>query len=149
MASSDTTGEVDAAIADVEEHLSMLFGRARSQVKDSAARIHPDLQPVGYKLLGTIVRLGETNASALAQTLETDKSIVSRQVKMLEDAGLVESRADESDGRARVLVATPMAVEKVRAVRSSQQERLRELLRSQPVDEVRAFAHMLQIVSGG
>lgn len=139
--------DADEAIATVEEQLSVLFGRARAIWKDSAAQIHPDLQPVGYKVLGSIVRLGETNAYVLAQQLETDKSIVSRQVRMLEDAGLVTSRVDDRDGRARLLTATPAAIEKVRTVRSAQQERLRELLRSRPIDDVRAFASMLQLIN--
>jgi len=137
----------DAAIADVEEHLAVLFGRARALWKDAAAQIHPDLQPVGYKILSAIVRLGETNASVLAQLLETDKSVVSRQVRMLEDAGLVETRVDEHDGRARVLVPSVAAVERVHAVKTGQQERLRELLRSQPVDDVRTFASMLRLIT--
>lgn len=141
--------DADAAIAQVEEQLSVLFGRARSIWKDAAAQIHPDLQPVGYKILGAIVRQGETNAYLLAQYLETDKSVVSRQVRMLEDAGLVTSRADADDGRARVLTPTPAAIEKVQTVRWSQQERLRELLRSRPVDDIRAFAGMLQLITEG
>ena len=147
MAASTAEVEADGAIADVEEQLGLLFGRARAIWKDSAARIHPDLQPVGYKILGSIVRLGETNAHVLAQLLETDKSVLSRQVRMLEEVGLVTSRVDEKDGRARVLAPTPDAIEKVQTVRSSQQERLRGLLRSRPVDDVRAFASMLRLIS--
>lgn len=141
------TPDADVAIAQVEEQLSVLFGRARAQWKDAAAQIHPDLQPVGYKILGSIVRQGETNAWVLAQLLDTDKSVVSRQVRMLEEAGLVTSRADEKDGRARVLMPTPAAIAKVQSVRSGQQERLRDLLRSRPVDDVRAFAGMLQLIT--
>ncbi|TBN58341.1 MarR family transcriptional regulator [Glaciihabitans arcticus] len=148
MTAPEAHSDSDQAIADVEEQLGMLFGRARAVWKDSAAQIHPELQPVGYKLLSTIVRLGETNAFALTQLLETDKSVVSRQVRVLEDLGFVSSRADEKDGRARVLTPTPNAVSKVRAIRGAQQERLRELLRSQPVDDLHAFVNMLQLISG-
>lgn len=143
----DVDGETDAAIADVEEQLAVLFGRARALWKDAAAQIHPSLQPVGYKILSSIVRLGETNAHVLAQLLETDKSVVSRQVRMLEEAGLVASCADERDGRARVLTATDDALARVGTVKAGQQERLRGLLRSQPVDDVRAFAQMLHLIS--
>jgi len=104
----------------------------------SAASLLPDLQPVGYKILGTLVRLGEAKASALADVLETDRSVVSRQLRMLEDAGLIVSRADAKDGRARVLSAAPAAIERVKAVRSQQQARLRDILRNQPEPEVHA-----------
>ena len=143
---TETDVDADEVIADVEEQLGLLFGRVRALWKDSAAQIHPELQPVGYKILSSIVRQGETNAYVLAQLLDTDKSVVSRQVKMLEDAGLVESREDPRDRRARVLTATPDAIDKVRELRARQQERLRDLLRTRPIDDVRAFASMLRLI---
>ena len=145
----ETSGHVDEAIAQVEEQLGVLFSRARLTFKENAARIHPELRPVGYKILSTIVRLGETNASVLADMLETDKAVVSRQVRMLEEADLVVSRSDAKDGRARVLSATPAAIERITAVRAEQQDRLRGLLRSRPEHEVRDFAAMLKLISAG
>jgi len=142
-------GGLDEAIDDAEEQLSVLFGRVRIIMKDAAVQIHPDLRPVGYKILAAIVRLGETNGNHLADLLETDKSVVSRQVRMLEDAGLVTSRADDKDGRARVLTPTPEAVERLRSVRSAQQKRLRELLATQSERDVRAFADMLRLIGQG
>ena len=138
---------IDEAIADFEDQLAMLFSRVRSVYKDAAAQIHPDLKPVGYKILSSIVRLGETNAGALADALDTDKSVVSRQVRMLEEAGLVVSRADDRDGRSRILSATPEAVEQVRAVRSGQRNALRDLLRRQSEEDVRAFAALLRLIN--
>ena len=146
---TETSDHVDEAIAQVEEQLSVLFSRARLQFKENAARIHPELRPVGYKILSTIVRLGETNASVLADMLDTDKAVVSRQVRMLEDADLVVSRSDARDGRARVLSATPGAIERITAVRAEQQDRLRGLLRSRPEHEVRDFAAMLHLITAG
>jgi DNA-binding MarR family transcriptional regulator len=142
-------GGLDEAIDDAEQQLSVLFGRVRIIMKDAAVQIHPDLRPVGYKILAAIVRLGETNGNHLADLLETDKSVVSRQVRMLEDAGLVTSRADDKDGRARVLTPTPEAVERLRSVRSAQQKRLRELLATQSEHDVRAFADMLRLIGQG
>src|SRR5690606_32988614 len=95
----------------------------------------------------SITRLGETNAYVLAELLETDKSIVSRQLKMLEDAKLITSRPDARDGRVRVLSPTPEAVERVKAARAQQQDRLRGVLRGQPLHEVRVFAEMLKLLS--
>ena len=72
------TDNIDDAIADAEDALSVLFSRVRLVYKNAAAQIHPELRPMGYKILSTIVRLGETNASVLADMLETDKAVVSR-----------------------------------------------------------------------
>lgn len=139
-----TVEKIDEAIGDVEDQLAVLFGRVRLLWKDAAAQIHPELKPVGYKILSSIVRLGETNASVLADLLETDKAVVSRQLRMLEEAGFVESIADARDGRARILTPTPEAIERVHSGRIRQQERLRELLRGYPEEDIRAFAGMLR-----
>lgn len=138
---SDRTGE---AIADVEDQLSVLFGRIRVVWKESAQQVHPDLQPAGYKLLAAIARLGTTNAHALADMFEMDKSVISRQVRMLEDLGLVESRPDERDGRVRVLVASTRAQELVQQVRDRNQQRLRDVLVDRPEAELRSFADLLR-----
>ncbi|WP_234660867.1 MarR family winged helix-turn-helix transcriptional regulator [Agromyces marinus] len=137
---------LDAAIASVEEQFAVVFTRARVVWAESAKLVHPDLQPAGYKLLSTIVRSGTTNAHVLAEHLDMDKSAVSRQVRQLEQLGLVESRADERDGRARVLAPTPLARERVAEVRAANQARLRGALRDRPVEELRILADVLRIV---
>lgn len=145
----DSTTEIDRerGIAEVEEYLGALFHRVRLTWKEAAASIHPDLQPVGYRVLGAVVRLGETTAYTLAEMLDTDKSVVSRQVRMLEETNLVTSRADEKDGRVRILTPTPEAIERVAASKAQQQSRLRDALRKQPAEDVRAFAAMLRVLS--
>ena len=137
---------IDEAIADVEDELNMLFSRIRTVWKESAQQVHPDLQPAGYKLLSAITRLGTTNAHVLAETFEMDKSVVSRQIRMLEDLGLVETRIDERDGRVRVLVATPRAFELVQGVRDRNQQRLRDVLVGRPEAELRSFADLLRSI---
>lgn len=147
--SLDSTAEaaVDEAILDVEQQMSVLFNRTRAVWKEAAEQVHPDLQPAGYKLFSTIVRLGETNAHALALLFDMDKSAVSRQVRMLEEFGLVESRADERDGRARVLVATPEGLERAREVRERNKSRLRIALQGRSSEDLRIFAEILAAIS--
>ncbi|WP_177232054.1 MarR family winged helix-turn-helix transcriptional regulator [Agromyces sp. CF514] len=137
----------DEAIAEVEQQVSMLFSRVRLVWKEAAQQIHPDLQPAAYKLLSTIVRLGTTNAHVLAETFEMDKSVVSRQVRALEELGLVETRADERDGRVRVLVATELAIERVSRVREANQQRLRDVLAGYPEAELRSFSELLRRIA--
>lgn len=146
---TDVQSNLDAAVADAEDALSVLFSRVRLVYKEAAAQIHPNLKPVGYKILSAVVRLGETNASALADALETDKAVVSRQVRMLEESGLVTSRADDKDGRARVLSPSPEAVLLLRSARVTQQSRLRDLLATRPERDVRVFADVLRLIAEG
>ncbi|WP_164863456.1 MarR family winged helix-turn-helix transcriptional regulator [Agromyces sp. LHK192] len=140
---------LDEAIAAVEEQFGIVFNRARVVWAESAKQVHPELQPAGYKLLASIVRIGPTNAHVLAEHLDMDKSAVSRQVRQLEDLALVESRADERDGRARVLVATPLAQQRVAEVRSANQARLRGALEHRGVAELRSLADVLRVIAEG
>ncbi|WP_395244326.1 MarR family winged helix-turn-helix transcriptional regulator [Agromyces sp. MMS24-K17] len=137
---------LDAAVAAVEEQFGIVFNRARVVWSESAKQIHPELQPAGYKLLASIVRAGTTNAHVLAEHLDMDKSAVSRQVRQLEELGLVESRADERDGRARVLVATPLARDRIAEVRATNQARLRGALEGRGVEELLVLADVLRII---
>ena len=49
----------DEEISAVEEQLRLLFVRARSVWKEAAESVHPDLQPVGYKILSAIVYIAD------------------------------------------------------------------------------------------
>ncbi|WP_172980000.1 MarR family winged helix-turn-helix transcriptional regulator [Agromyces agglutinans] len=134
---------LDEAIAAVEQQFSHMFNRARVAWKQAAEQIHPDLQPAGYKILSLIVRHGTTNAHVLAEQLEMDKSVISRQVRTLEEFGLVESRPDAKDGRLRVLAPTATAIERVQAVRVQNQNRFRTALEGRSAEELLAFAELL------
>ncbi|MFP3467402.1 MarR family winged helix-turn-helix transcriptional regulator [Leifsonia sp. SIMBA_070] len=133
----------DAAISDVEEQFTRLFNQVGTAMRDRAERIHPDLQPGGYKLLTTIVRSGPIHAGALAAMLYTDKSVISRQLRLLEDMGFVERQEDPSDRRASFIAATPAAVEKVNEVRAADQATLYRSLRRWGEDDVRRLADLL------
>ncbi|WP_026481832.1 MarR family winged helix-turn-helix transcriptional regulator [Agromyces subbeticus] len=131
------------AIAEVEQQFGRLFHRVRANWKRYATQLHPDLQPLGYKVVSTLVSRGPAHAGALAEELHTDKSVLSRQVRMLEELGLIESRVDERDARARLLAATPVAIERVNAIRRENQAELRERLGTWEPQEIEKFAELL------
>lgn len=139
--------DIDEALEEFQGHLNLIFARARSLWKESAARLHPELQPSGYKLLAFIAREGSANAHRLADSFEMDKSVVSRQVRMLEDLGLLESRPDDSDGRQRVLTATPAACEALAGLRRAHAERLQGVLADLDPEEIRAASKVFRLLS--
>ncbi|WP_228511725.1 MarR family winged helix-turn-helix transcriptional regulator [Clavibacter sp. VKM Ac-2872] len=98
---------IAAGIAEVEEQMTALAGRIRTTTREAAAAIHPELPPIGYKMLRVIRRCGSAHASAVADQLGVDRSVVSRQLRQLQDLGLVEVGGDAQDGRVRVLALTP------------------------------------------
>jgi DNA-binding MarR family transcriptional regulator len=139
--------DVDSALGDLQTHLNLIFARTRTLWKESAARIDPELQVGGYKLLTFIDRAGTTNAHELADRFEMDKSVISRQVRMLEDLNLIESRPDERDGRLRVLTATPSARAALAALRRDHGERLRMVMAELTADEIHAASKAFRLLS--
>ncbi|MBC7443411.1 MAG: MarR family transcriptional regulator, partial [Ramlibacter sp.] len=82
------------AIAEVEQQMSILAGHIRASMRDAALCIDPSLQPFGLKLLRLLARSGPMHASAVASALYVDKSVISRQAKVLCGLGLVETQGD-------------------------------------------------------
>jgi len=133
----------DHAIAEVEDQFSVLFNRVRILMRDRATGVHPELQPVGFKMLSAIVRFGPAHAGALADALSTDKSVISRQAAILESLGLIERQTDPSDRRASFLRATPAAMEKITEQRLSDQALLYRNLRDWEPGDVERLAALL------
>lgn len=141
------TQTADDMLADFQAHLNLIFARARALWKESAARVHPDLQPSGYKLLAYIARNGDTHAHQLADLFEMDKSVISRQARMLEEFGLLSSHPDERDGRLRVLTATPRATEVLTQLRAENAERMRAVLAELTPEEVQAASKVFRLLT--
>jgi DNA-binding MarR family transcriptional regulator len=141
------TQSIDDVLADFQGYLNLIFARARTMWRESAARMHPELQPAGYKLLAFISRTGPTNAHQLAERFEMDKSMVSRQIRMLEEFDLLESRPDEHDGRLRVLTATPEASRVLAVLRGEHAERMRTVLAELTPEEVKAASKAFSLLA--
>lgn len=147
MSASDDT-DLDQAVHRVEHELGRLFARIRVSWREAALTVHPDLQPLGYQVLTSIATGKATSARAIIERLQTDKSAVSRQVSQLEQLGLIESLPDPDDRRARVLVATELAQERVAAARARYEERLENRLRRWSADDLDHFSRLLSDLGG-
>lgn len=111
MTTSDGAGHrgADGAptpLHEVEEQMGILAGKIRTSIRDAAAAVDPSLQPFGLKLLRIVERLGPLHAGAAAEMLSVDRTAISRQSRQLEELGLVSTRADPEDRRARFLELT-------------------------------------------
>ena len=135
--------ELDRAVARVEHELGRLFARIRVGWREAAATVHPDLQPLGYQVLTSIVSGTATTAGEIIERLQTDKSAVSRHVRQLEQLGLVESVRDPDDRRARRLVATDLAQERVALARMAYKGRIGDRLRAWSADDLDHFSELL------
>ena len=140
--------ELDEAVARVEHELGRLFARIRVSWREAAVTVHPDLQPLGYQVLTSIASGKATSAGEIIERLQTDKSAVSRQVRQLEELGLVESVPDPADRRARVLVATDLAQERIALARARYEGRIGERLRAWTAADLDHFADLLNALGG-
>ncbi|GAA2884975.1 MarR family winged helix-turn-helix transcriptional regulator [Microbacterium esteraromaticum] len=134
---------LDDAVHRVERELGRLFARIRVGWREAAATVHPDLQPLGYQVLASIVSGHATTAGELIERLQTDKSAISRQVRQLTELGLVDSIRDPDDRRARRLIATDLATERVTAARAAYEGRLGEKLRRWSAGDLDRVAQLL------
>lgn len=139
--------EDDELLAEFQGQLNLIFARARSLWRESAARVHPDLSPSGYKLLAFIGHAENANAHRIADRFDMDKSAISRHVRILEDLGLIESRPDEQDGRLRVLTATPEARERLSAIRAGNGHRMQEIFAGLTRDEIRTASKVFRLLA--
>lgn len=149
-ARGDEDGDgVKNAIGDIEVQFALLADRYRQRVRGRAAEIDEHLQPSGYRALKVLVDFGPTGASAIADRLGTDRSVVSRQLRQLADLGLIVKDRDATDGRAVVVRATPEAVARMEAMNRSGRDRFRSRLGAWSQRDLAEFGRLLAKLGDG
>jgi DNA-binding MarR family transcriptional regulator len=137
------TNELPAGL-DVDVELTRFVRRVRKRTLRHLAEIHPKLDYGNFTFLLAIVDAPDgIRGSELAEDLGVHKSTASRSIATLERLGLVSRVPDPDDGRAQLLVAEPISVERVEAYRRSTHERLATLLDDWTPDEITSFARSL------
>ncbi len=139
--------EVDAAIASVEEQFTALYRQVKAKMRQRASLVHPDLAVMGYVILTTLKRCGATHAGALIETLGMDKSLLSRQLRALEELGLVERELDPADKRSSILTLTELGRERVNTVQAADRAALYGQLRDWEVNDLNRLAELLSRVN--
>ncbi len=105
---------------------------------------HPDaVERATYILLVHLVKDGPQRAGALAESVHSDPSTVSRQVAQLVKLGLVERTADPEDGRATLLAATVEGSRVFAENRRTRNERIAALMTDWPPADRDRFAQLL------
>lgn len=135
--------DLAGAIEDTQNQLSNMMVSARKSLKNRAAAIHPELQPMGFKVLMLLFRSGPMHQSKLARGLEADKATLSRIVKQLEELSLISRTADPGDGRAMLVDMTPPARERYEETQLGARQMLVDKLSQWEPAEVRRLADLL------
>lgn len=100
-------------------------------------------EPAGAVVLSRLSVLGPVRLTVLASELGLDPSSVSRQVAVLERAGLLSKERDDNDLRAQRLVLTKAGQAAVATLRASFAQRLAELTPGFSAKEVAELADRL------
>ncbi|MFC9326559.1 MarR family winged helix-turn-helix transcriptional regulator [Kitasatospora sp. NPDC057015] len=138
----------ERALLAVEREIALLFRRGRAKVAELSRQVHPELEGTAYSMLGFIEQAGRVRVTDIGAHFAVGKATVSRQVKALEEIGLVAREADPLDRRASLVSLTPDGAERYLRVRDSRTGRFRELLATWPQDDVVRFADLLERFNG-
>ena len=117
-----------------------VLGRSLPALSGTGGR----LERTGYLALSKLEAHGPLRASDLAGLLELDLSTVSRQVRLLEDAGLVSRSADPSDGRAHLLALSPAGRSALDAARRARHAVLERAMDSWTTQERHRLLELLE-----
>lgn len=118
QATSERSAVPTAELGRLEQAVAGLAKRVLGRGVRALSRHRVDR--TAYFALTHLAATGPVRTSDLAGLLELDLSTVSRQVRVLEGAGLLEREADPSDGRAHLLALSP---EGRRALEDARRER--------------------------
>jgi DNA-binding MarR family transcriptional regulator len=135
------------AIASVEKQFSTMYRHVRASTRRRACQVHPELQVMGYMILNTLNNSGPTHAGALVEILGIDKGLLSRQLRMLEEFGLIERESDPGDKRAVILTVSKAGTARMSEVRAADRAILYEQLRDWHVGDLEKLAELLARVN--
>ncbi|KQQ28500.1 MULTISPECIES: MarR family winged helix-turn-helix transcriptional regulator [unclassified Frondihabitans] len=142
-AGSPVGGAAGAEADRLEQQFGLLFDAYRQRLRQRATEIDPSLQPSGYRTIVTLINLGPTGATHLADALGFDKSVLSRQLHQLELLELVTREQDPADRRAVIIHATPVAVARVEALKTLERDEFRDRLSQWEASELSDLIRLL------
>lgn len=119
-------------ITELEQQLMLLARRLSRPVRLHGPSGWTVLDRPAYQALWRICDEGPLRPTALSGLLGVDLSVVSRQVKSLEDVGFVSRTPDPADARAALVTATTTGREAFERTRTQRNEVLDEVLAAWP-----------------
>jgi len=133
------TSSVATTIADQVGRLFRLTKAWRSLHADP----HRHPQGAAHMLLLPLHLRGAMRSQALADITHTDPSTISRHVSLLLNEGLIARQADQTDGRASLLVLTDKGRERVGEMRQGRDDMVAGLLTGWTDNDIERLAKLL------
>src|SRR6201992_2766229 len=133
--------ETVASVAESFIDLQRTVRRSKARLLAAAGN---DVESATQLLLHTVAAEGPMRASALAASVQSDLSTVSRQVAAMVGRGLLERQADQLDGRASLLAVTHAGRGAIAEHEQGRQAFFDEVLAGWSTEEMRQFAQQLE-----
>ncbi|GAA3858204.1 MarR family transcriptional regulator [Streptomyces lacrimifluminis] len=147
---STTPGRgVEREFLALERELTVFLRRARANSGEMAREVHPDLESSAYGLLVRLDECGRQRATELAGYIGVGKATMSRQLRALEELGLIAREPDPADGRAWLVHLTDEGRVRFRTVREARRERYVRKLAAWDRMEVAELARLLHRLNVG
>ncbi|MFJ2779901.1 MULTISPECIES: MarR family winged helix-turn-helix transcriptional regulator [unclassified Kitasatospora] len=127
----------------VEREVALMFRRGRARVAELSRRVHPRLEGMAYSMLGYIEQAGRVRVTDVGVHFAVGKATVSRQIRALEELGLVSREADPQDRRAALVSLTEDGRRRYLGARDVRVKRVRELMENWSEEDVVRFAELL------
>ncbi|MER5227559.1 MULTISPECIES: MarR family winged helix-turn-helix transcriptional regulator [Streptomyces] len=134
---------VDQEFLALERELTVLLRRARASSGEMAREVHPDLESAAYGLLARLDERSGQRATELAAFIGVGKATMSRQLRALEELGLIAREPDPADGRAWLVHLTEEGRARFRTVRDARRARYVRQLANWDRKEVAELARLL------
>ena len=134
-------GDVAAAERALERLFRLTVNR-KVHTRQTAA-VGVDVTRAGYAVLRTVDELGEATMGEIARQCSMDPAAAGRQVKALEDDGLVERNADDGDARVTVVRLTTAGRDVYRRIVAVRTAHMTEVLATWPAADRAALARLV------
>ncbi|WP_406112397.1 MarR family winged helix-turn-helix transcriptional regulator [Kitasatospora purpeofusca] len=127
----------------VEREVGVLFRRGRARVAELSRRVHPQLEGMAYSLLGHVEQAGPVRVTDVGVHFAVGKATISRQIRALEELGLLAREADPLDRRSALVSLTEDGRRRYLAARDARMDRVRQLMADWSEEDVVRFAGLL------
>ncbi|MFI9270414.1 MarR family winged helix-turn-helix transcriptional regulator [Kitasatospora sp. NPDC052896] len=136
-------GAAEEAFRAVEREVALMFRRGRARAAEMSRLVHPKLEGVAYSMLGHLEEVGQVRVTDVGAYFGVGKATISRQIKTLEELGLVTRESDPLDGRVSLVSLTEEGAARYRRAYDLRLEVFREMLGGWDPDDLARFAVLL------
>ena len=128
------------AVAALQGDIGGLVRVAHQYGRDMANAFSPGLAPAGFAVLAAVYQLAPAPPAAIIAHTQMDKSVVSRQLRLLKTDGHLMTGPDPSDGRARLYSLAPATHTLLEHILALGKERFGGIFAEWSDDDLIAFA---------